>query len=62
MQVQCVAFTVDGSYLVSVGNYRENALVLWNMSDFSVHTVAKVGEVGIIWVGRGTWGMDSKNI
>ena len=34
---------MDGSYLISVGNYRENALVLWDMSNFAVHTVAKVG-------------------
>ena len=41
-QVQCLEFTVDGSYLISVGNYKENALVLWDMENYAVHTVAKV--------------------
>ena len=41
-QIQCIEFTVDGSYLISVGNFKENALVLWDMSNYAVHTVAKV--------------------
>ena len=41
-QIQCMSFSVDGSYLVSVGDYRENSIVLWNVSDCSAVAVAKV--------------------
>lgn len=30
--IQGLAFSTDGKYLVSVGNYRENTIAVWNTS------------------------------
>ncbi|XP_071943850.1 WD repeat-containing protein 90-like [Antedon mediterranea] len=39
--IVCLAFSRDDRFLLSVGDYRERAIVIWNMMDYSVITASK---------------------